>query len=307
MKFNGIKALTLAAGLAAAALGLLPGVAAAQANLTIQGCSSLTYAGGTTFTCVPVTTTPGAPSGCSVSPPTNAIGSGGGTVSLVAGCTGGGSVATTTWTKNGSPYGGTFPDSLPANTGTTGVTYTYTATFCTSDNLCSSASATATVAAGSAPPPTSASCGTLKVIEPFLETSSTTKKLTFSGERFITSGFGSSKSTVVVAQIDVPSGISGPTTLAIYEYASSSTPRRAWLSQTRCDMTATAAPYFMGGNGPVFQIQVGGFADSTKVNMQPGETWYLMVKNEGGGRTGSITDSCSSGTCDIGIKLYKPL
>jgi hypothetical protein len=305
MKSIRIKTLTLVAGLAATAVGLLPGGAGAQtssASLTINGCSSLTYDGGTTFTCVPVTTTPGAPSGCSVSPPTTALSSTGGTVSLVASCTGGGTVATTTWTKNGSAFAGSFPDALPANTGTASVTYTYVATFCTSGNLCTSATATATVAAGSAPPPTTASCGTLSVIVPYEETAPSQKTLLFNGDRFITDRFGSSASTVVVAQIDVPSGITGPTTLAIFEYIDPLTYRRAWLSKTRCDMSAKGAPYNLNGTGPVFNIQVGGIADSTKVNMQAGETWYLMILN----KDRYSGDSCSSGSCDVGIKLYKP-
>jgi hypothetical protein len=62
-------------------------------------------------------------------------------------------------------------------------------------------------------------------------------------------------------------------------------------------------PYRMVGNGPVFDIQIGGAPTSSKVLMQPGETWYLMVKNEG---KLSATSTCPTGTCDIGIKLYKP-
>ncbi|MBK7742814.1 MAG: hypothetical protein IPI40_03620 [Betaproteobacteria bacterium] len=57
------------------------------------------------------------------------------------------------------------------------------------------------------------------------------------------------------------------------------------------------------GGGPTMNIKVGGDRDDANVYMQPGETWYLMVKNE---QLQSSATSCTSGSCDIGIKLYHP-
>lgn len=306
MKFIGIKALSIASGLTALVAGAVPGLAVAQsssASLTIDGCSSLTYVSGTTFKCEPITTTPGAPTGCSVSPSSTSLPSSGGSVSLTAGCTGGGAITSTTWTRNGANFSGTFPDALPANSSSSAVTYTYVATFC-AGSLCTSASASATVAATVvSPPPPSASCGDLKVIEPYMEGNSAQKKLLFTGDRYVTSGLGSSTTTIAVAEIPVPTGIAGETTLAVFEYGSGATSRKAWLSKTRCDLSATSLPYRQIGSGPVFDIHVGTTQVSGKINMQPGETWYLMVKNE---QLFSSKTSCSSGYCDIGIKLYPP-
>ena len=51
------------------------------------------------------------------------------------------------------------------------------------------------------------------------------------------------------------------------------------MSKTRCDMSATAAPYYLSNQGPVFSFSIGG-NDPYAVNMQPGETWYLMIRNQ---------------------------
>jgi hypothetical protein len=301
------KPLTALLGALSTAPLLFAGVVNAQsssATLTIDGCSSLTYSGGTTFTCVPVSTPSGAPTGCSVTPAATSLPATGGQVSLTGACTGGGAITSTTWKKNGVAFTPGFPDTLADNSASSSAAvYTYVATFC-AGTACTSASATATVAAGTAPPPPPpvASCGSLKVIEPYQDGNPAQKVLTFTGDRFLTSGFASNTTTVVVAQIDVPAGLYGATTLAVFEYGSSATSRKAWLSKTRCDMSATSPPYRQTAMGPVFNIQIGGSA-SDKVVMQPGETWYLMVKNEKLLSTGS---SCATGTCDIGIKLYRP-
>jgi hypothetical protein len=89
----------------------------------------------------------------------------------------------------------------------------------------------------------------------------------------------------------------------VFEYAGDVTTRKAYLSKTMCDTSATSKPYLLRDTGPVFAVQVGGTPTTSAVYMQPGETWYLMVKNE---QLLSTKSSCTSGACDIGIKLYRP-
>jgi hypothetical protein len=197
---------------------------------------------------------------------------------------------------------------LPSNSqGTSPVSYNYTARFCAADGTsCTNASKTVTVAAGAAPAPGPTSCGNLAIIEPRGELNAQQRILTFDGARYLTSGFGSASTNVVVAQINVPANIrSGTSSLQVYEYGTSKTSRRVWLSKTRCDFSATASPYNpTPSNGPSITVKVGGANDPAMVSMQPGETWYLMVKNEKI-VWGTVSSSCS-GTCDVAIELSAP-
>jgi hypothetical protein len=285
-----------------AALGLFASAAVSQAaTLNITGCDSLTVVDGNTIQCSAAPPVTGAPSGCTVTPPSVALPAGGGdvsepTVSCSSAFTG------PAWSRNQSTV--KFPVNLPANTTSTPAVYTYSGSVCSSADpaACSTVTYTATVAAGVAPPPTTASCGNLKVITAHLDTDATNKTMTFTGQRYVTEGFAGT-GTIAVAQIDVPADIKGGTTLAVFEYAGNQTTRKAYLSRTMCDTSATSKPYLIRSTGPVFNVQVNGTPTTSAVNMQAGETWYLMVKNE---QLLSTASSCTSGACDIGIKLYRP-
>ena len=121
----------------------------------------------------------------------------------------------------------------------------------------------------------------------------------------MTSGFAG-VSTIVVSKIEVPANISGATTLAIYEYGSAATNRKAWLSKTMCDMSAgLGSPYYRNSGGPVFSITTGTAAPTDgSAWMQPGEVWYLMVKNE---KFSSTSSSCPTGNCEVGNQALSSL
>ena len=121
------------------------------------------------------------------------------------------------------------------------------------------------------------------------------------GARTTSSGFTGSK--VVIATLVPPAGLSTNTnTISIFEYGGTggAYSRKAWLARSPCD-TSAVWPAYEADTGPVFNYSIGG-SDPSAVNMKVGETWYLIVVNQGpfGG------NSCKSGSCDIGIKWYHP-
>jgi len=107
--------------------------------------------------------------------------------------------------------------------------------------------------------------------------------------------------TVICALLVPAWPATGTNSIAVYEHQGPPTFRRAWMSKTRGDMSATIAPFHQGGQGPVFQYCING-NDPDAVQMKPGETWYLMVRNEKpfppyGPSNGGMD-------CSIGIKWY---
>lgn len=298
----------------AAVLGavLVASSVASAATLNIVGCDSFDISNGT-ITCVTGTTPPsppttGAPSGCTATAsPSLLATAAGGTVQLTASCSSGAAVASATWTRtrSGASTSVSAPDTVPSNSsGASAAVYTYTARLCAADGSCNSAATgTVTVPAGVAAAP--ATCGSLSVITPYLEQNSSVTDMTWSGENFVTQDFNGA--AVVVSAITVPAGASGASRVQVYEYVDTKTDRRMWLSRSRCDMSKSSGAAYASGKTPTIYIRVGGTPAYNEVLMQPGETWYLMVKNEAALFT-SIAPSCStlSGAhCNVGIALHR--
>jgi hypothetical protein len=300
-----VKAAVIGAALVASSV-------AGAGTLNIVGCDSFEISNGT-ITCVTSTTPPSptAPSGCSATATPSAFPTAtGGAVQLSASCTGGAAVASQTWTRTRSgavtqvsaPY--VVPDNSSASSS---AVYTYTARLCAADGTsCTSATTgTVTVPAGIAPPPAPPStCGNLSVVTPFLEGNSSLTEMSFSGQRFLTQDFNGS--AVVVGTIKVPSGASGASRLQVYEYVDTKTDRRVWLSKSRCDMSQSSGAAYAFGKTPTVYIRVGGTPTASEVLMQPGETWYVMIKNEMS-FWGQVSPSCSTTAgahCNVGITLH---
>lgn len=295
--------------------GLVASSVASAGTLNIVGCDSFTIENGT-ITCVTGTTTPpspGAPSGCSATavPSPSSLPASGGTVNLTASCSpSGAAVASVSWarTRSGATTQVNAPDTLPSNSASsTAAVYTYTATLCAADTTsCTTATTgTVTVPGGVAPPPTApTTCGNLSVVTPFLEGNSSMSEMTFTGQRFLTQDFNGA--AVVVGTIRVPTGVSGSSRLQVYEYVDTKTDRRVWLSKSRCDMSQSSGAAYALGKTPTVYIRVGGTPAATEVLMQPGETWYVMIKNEMS-FWGQVSPSCATtpgAHCNIGITLH---
>jgi hypothetical protein len=310
MKFPAKQLLAVAAVFGS---GLGVSLGAAAATLNIIGCDSFSGNPETgTITCVTGSTTPpsppaGAPSGCTASVSPTSLPAIGGAVNLAtASCTSGGTPddSKTKLKRNGVVV--SRPDTLPSNSASsTAKLYTYSAQFCTSDGICGAdvAAGTVTVAAGvTTPPPSTGSCGNLKLINQFLVDGgrSTSDPLTFDQARYVTSGFDGS--SVAVATIKVPAGVIGATSVEVREYTAQATGRRVWLSKSICDFTATGR-YYQGAPQVKLPIWIGASNPDPAYYalMQPGETWYVMVKNESLGYFG-VTNTCKSGGCEASIK-----
>lgn len=229
----------------------------------------------------------------------------GGTANLnVTGCTPAAGL-TYAWSKNGAANWSALQapaDNLPPNTGAAGVTTSYQVTVCNGGACTSPLPATpltATVPGTSLPPPGgTCTIGTRTFtildmgLQPFTTASTTT-------------AFGGGN--IAISTLLVPAGyLTTTNTITVFEYGSSSTPRHAWLSKTRCDQAGgsvlPAYPAYLETSGPVFNYSIGGTAPAN-VNMLPGETWYLHVTNQK--PFGSQLSSCS-GLCNIGVRWNPP-
>lgn len=108
----------------------------------------------------------------------------------------------------------------------------------------------------------------------------------------------------VICKLVVPDWpVSNPNSISVFEHRGPPTFRRAWLSKTWGDMSSRVAPFHQVGQGPVFQFCING-NDPNAVQMKSGETWYLMIRNEG--LFPPYPQSHGGTDCPIGIKWYPP-
>jgi len=240
-------------------------------------------------------TPPSAPSGCTLTASPSSLAAAG-NVTLSASCSGGGAPTGYTW----SGAGVVTPTAASSQVVNVATTTNFTVIPSNSSGNGNTASATVTVGGGggSGLP---ATCSIHGVSYSVLDVNgqNSLSSLPFS-TRTISSGFNGAK--VLIATITPPAGVSSSTnTLTVYEYGAPSTSRQAWLARSPCDWSGTGV-YYQQTSGPVFRYTIGG-ADPTAVNMKVGETWYLIVINQKPFFTGN---SCSSGTCDIGITWSPP-
>jgi len=290
---------TLAAACASAlALGTAP-VHASTVTLTNIACDDVVVGGvpgARTLTCTTSTSPPptsgGAPTGCSLSASPSGL-TASGLVTLTAACSGGGAPNSYAWSGSG------VVASTTVNQQSITVSATTTFYVTPSSNGVAGNQASATVTVSSAPPPapppptSGGACGNYAAVE--------MGAVQMNGVGVLSKNFGNN--TVAIASFTVPGGYPMTTnTIAIFEYIGAPTYRKAWMSKTRCDMSAASPPYFLSSDGPVFSYTIGG-TDPNAVRMQPGETWYVMIVNE---RPWGLGSSCF-GSCDIGIKWYPPL
>jgi hypothetical protein len=250
---------------------------------------------------------PNAPSGCSIArtPANGSLGAGGGAISMSASCTGGGAVTSWSWRKNaqsGWSAAQAPTDSLPANTATANVTYTYGVTAC-AGNACAPEVTTTFVVAGSQPVGLCPAGADVVYVD-----------LPWGGQVSTASAGGMRPGTMVVARLTVPSALGGIRSglFSWVEFGGQPYDRIASLSTQACDFrnwspaawntdpTGATNPmaYGLGQTGGIgWGIQ--GLIGTPPV-LQPGATYYFNIQNVSP-HNGQGT--CTASTCDLLLTL----
>jgi hypothetical protein len=298
---NPFRITSIAGVIAVASLSGLPGNAAAQGTITINGCASLTLVSGTTFTCnttpvpPPPPPAPNGPTGCSVTPSTTSLPVGGGNVTLSAGCTGGAALTGVTWTRNGALFNGTFPDALPANSGASTVSYAYQATFNWAGTPAPTASATATVAAAVAPAPTPTG-GPIVCAGYNVRTVDYT--IPASGNQDFSAPM--SPGEVVIGRFRTPATPDTQINLGYMYNAGATILRTFRLSKDACDLGTTPGPNAVASTqakSVIYTVSVG--PGQTK-QLLPDTTYYFHVRGEVYSPLSGTTVTCVSGGTPCG-------
>ncbi len=238
-------------------------------------------------------TPPAAPTGCTLAASPSSLAAAG-NATLTASCSGGGAPTGYTW----SGAGVVTPTASNSQVVSVASTTTFSVIPSNSGGNGNTATATVSVGGGGGALPASCNIGGITYGVLNFNAQNGIATLPFSTATQ-SSGFGGGN--VLIATLIPPAGLSTKTnTMTVYEWGSASTSRKAWLARSPCDASGTY-PYYQATSSPVFNYTIGG-ADPNAVNMKAGETWYLIVVNQkpfGG-------SSCTSGTCDVGIKWYPP-
>ena len=237
---------------------------------------------------------------CSISVSPTSLPASGGTVNVSANCgatpsvTGGKSVtatSTSTWT-----------DAIPANAGSTSLTFTYTVNGANGTDSKSVVQA-GTSTGGSPPPGTPISCpGYSKTIVLDLNWGAPGS----AAPRLTTSAFGND--AIVVARFTTPANTAPGVFASISsgEWGDQPTARDAALSTTACDFPSPNplgryATLNAGQQTPSVVYAVGGTSRVYAI-LQPSTTYYFNVKNV----NALGAPSCTGSTCNIFVELQKP-
>jgi hypothetical protein len=275
--------------------------ARADFSLSVVGCSSFSLSGNV-LTCVPSTSS--GVGACTIGVTSAPTTSAGGSVGLSANCST--TFATYGWTRDGATLNSTSntaTDSLPANTGSSAISYSYGLTACNGSTCAPATSVTVQVPAvggTTAPPPgTPVSCSgftkTLNIDRPWSSTTSAT--------RILTTNYGNfGANDAMVIQLHPPAGAlsSANGSITLYEWGGGPISRLSVISTTPCDFSKTSASILFNvstGSSLGYSLQVGGSQAPWIFLMQPGVTYYLNVKNTG----------CPTGSqCNMFLDFTKP-
>lgn len=262
--------------------------------------------GSYTLICVPGGGGATAPSGCSVTPMTTiSLGSSGGSVTLNGTCTT--NVIGSTvykWTRTGGSSGtqtytgASVTETLPANPGTSAVTYSYTMQACNGTDCASGVVKTVTVAAGGSSGGGGDFCGQY--------TNVSQVNLPWNGS--VRGSAGSQG--VVVGKFTVPAGFSSTSygMVTVVEYGTGAITRTVTVSPFACDFRSGTD--ITGATAPMISKIVSTFGEyfsTTNLGqgypvLIPGQTYYVNVRN----RDWSGANTCYSGTCDVTLTVKAP-
>ncbi|HEX4885494.1 MAG TPA: hypothetical protein VFX05_15230 [Casimicrobiaceae bacterium] len=251
---------------------------------------------------------PNAPTGCSITrtPSNGSLGTSGGAVSMTVNCTGGGTVTSWAWRKNSQSGWSTSKspsDTLPANTSSAQVTYTYGVTAC-AGNACATEVQTTFSVAGSQPVGMCANYPDVVFVD-----------LPWGGQIDTYNNGQMRPETVVVGRLQVPAnavtGAIRQGRMSWVEFSGSPINRLASLSTQPCDFrgytpstyptdpTGASAPlkWGVGQTGDItFGLQ-GGVGSPPLV---PGQTYYFNLQNR---NHLNDTSSCTAALCDLRMTI----
>jgi len=244
------------------------------------------------------------------------ITSAGGTVALNASCNPSAGVAYA-WTRTAptagaptNPATATPSDTLAANTGANGVTYTWQVVACTSPTTCDTKSVSVTVPAPGGGTGGVSCTGFVKTV--FIDMGWPDYSTLHTQDY---GGFNGNDALVI--KITPPAGSASPASTAgslnVAEYIGPTAARYAVLSTNACDWTGTigylsvppnSIPILFSGANTVNlnSIQVGRQDFPSQIKLNAGTPYYLNIKNKG---TDGVTSSCSGG-CNMIINWLKP-
>jgi hypothetical protein len=196
----------------------------------------------------------------------------------------------------------TWSDTIPANTGTTSLTYTYAVSGANGSNQATVFQSPAS--GGGTPPPSGGaiSCpGYSKTIVLDLNWGAPGS----AAPRLTTTGFGNG--AIVVARFTTPANTAPGVFAAISsgEWGDQPTARTAALSPNPCDFPSPNplgryATLNAGQQTPSVVYAVGGTSRVYAI-LQPSTTYYFNVTNAYNG-----SPTCTSATCNIFVELQKP-
>lgn len=259
-----------------------------------------------------------APTGCAITrtPANGSLGTSGGAVSMSASCAGGGAVTSWSWRKGTTTGWSTSrapADTLPANTGSAALTYTYAVTAC-SNGACAPEVVTTFTVAGSAPV---GFCGQYSDVR-FVELNWGNPGVDTFG------GVGLVSGTLIVGRLTIPAGATSPRNepgyLSVIEYQGSPIERVMTLSTQPCDFRGwTPGVNFPAGdpsgtNGPMgwgggpypnifFLLQGDPPGFPPKPLLTSGQTYYFNLQtinfNDG-------QNSCTQSSCDVRMTVNPP-
>ena len=241
------------------------------------------------------------------------ITSAGGSIALNANCSPSAGV-TYTWTRTAPTAGAptnaataTPSDTLAANTGASGVVYTWQVVACSAPGVCTTKTVSITV-----PAPGGGGSGADCSSQGFVHTRFLDVGWPASGLSWHTQDLGGlGQNDALVIRFTPPAGSASLTnqagSISLAEYGDPQTGRYAVLSTNACDFNGTGGAYTV----PALQVapsiswslQVGRKDFSSMVQLTGGTSYYLNLKMRAADGT---TPTCASGSCNMVINWLKP-
>jgi len=280
------------------AIAPMPGFAAGVTCTSATFSATPDGAGNIVVSC----TSPGSTAACSLTASPSSLPAAGGNTTLTASNCG----TVTSLAKDGTQIASTgtsWSQPLPANTGTTAVSYTYTVQGANgSDTTRVTVTGTGTVN----PPPTGGaiSCSGY--------TTTLVYDLAWTAQSVIdTKGFNNN--AIIVARFTTPAAIStGTGNIASAEIQQPAVFRTASISTNPCDLAGTGVGKsavwsgLTSTKGPGGTFQVGGTAQTfllsaSRIVLQPSTTYYFNIVNRDSGGSAS----CTASNCEMRLQLTK--